>query len=107
MSVPTQVFVWNGKERRTIGDLMDAMGEVTTREEGTRFMAEYRLVNRHADENIGYLTGYFGQEEAAAKRELFDVAHPIFGRRSPSPKEALAAGQAAASESNDGRQEGE
>ena len=90
---------WNGKELATIGDLSDAMYVIyrlaspEREEEARRFMADYRAESEHAETNIGYLTGYYGAKDADAMRELFDVSHPIFGRKSPTPEEAFEAGK--------------
>lgn len=85
-------MIWKGQELKTIGNLCDAMKNIVSKEDATEFMRLYRLANKHADENVGYLTGYFSAEEADRMRELFDVSHPIFGRKSPTPEQALKAG---------------
>jgi hypothetical protein len=85
---------WKGKELKTVGDLMDAMGKFDDREEAEDFMRLYRADNEHADQNIGYLTGYFGREEMARLQDWCGVAHPIFGNAAPTPEEALEAGKA-------------
>ncbi len=93
------MFIWNDKELPTYGDVMRAMRDIHARndsEEAQQFMAAYRESNEHADPNVGYMTGYFGRQTAAEMRELFDVSHPIFGRESPTPEQALEAGKRAA-----------
>jgi len=42
--------------------------------------------------NIGYIAGYYNHEIADRAYELFDTEHPIFGRKWPSPEEALRLG---------------
>lgn len=87
-------FVWQGKELKTIGDLMDAMGAWKTAEEAQEFMRDFRAHTPHADENIGYLTGYFGRDDMMRLQEWSGAAHPIFGRSAPSPEEAFKKGVA-------------
>lgn len=75
-------FVWDGKELSTIGDLMDAMSAIfaaSDEAKAAEFMAEYRKVNTHADENVGYLTGYFSFADMPKVQKLFRANHPIFG----------------------------
>jgi hypothetical protein len=89
-------FTWKGQELGTIGQLFDAMLAVESDEEAAEFMAAYRASSPHADVNIGYLTGYCSPEEAERLRARFNVSHPIFGRKSPTPEQALEAGKRAA-----------
>jgi hypothetical protein len=88
-----QLFIWRDKSLDTIGDLMDAMGAIDSDDVAREFMQAYRAVSPHADENIGYLTGYYGATEAQEMRRRFDVSHPIFGRESPTQEQALEAGK--------------
>ena len=83
---------WRGQELKTIGEITDAMKKIKTKEEAAEFKAAYRLLSRHADSNLGYLTGYFGPKEADRLRELFEVSHPVFGNKNPTPAQALEAG---------------
>ena len=84
---------WIGKKLDTIGDLMKSgIDKCETKEEAKEFMKIYRAENKHADSNIGYLSGYYSREEMARIQEWFEVRHPIFGRIIPTPKEALEAG---------------
>jgi hypothetical protein len=88
---------WKGKELTTIGDLMrDGMEKCETPEEAQEFMKLYRSENQHADQNIGYLTGYYDPEKMLEMQKFFGVAHPIFGNSQPTNGEALAAGMLAA-----------
>lgn len=91
---------WDGRELDTIGDLSDVVLAITRagdRDAAQRFMAQYRAETPHADINIGYLSGYYDPQRMAEVQELFDVAHPVFGRRTDvSPEEAFEAGRRAA-----------
>jgi len=73
---------WHGKEIKTLGESCEAIGAITTREEAQEFLHLSRLENpKYADENIGYLFGYFGRDKWRRLSELFGVLHPIFGDR--------------------------
>jgi hypothetical protein len=85
---------WKGEELRTIGDLMNkGIDRCDTPEEAQEFMRLYRAENEHADENIGYLSGYYSPERAQQIREWFGVVHPIFGKSMPTVEEAINAGK--------------
>jgi hypothetical protein len=80
-------------EHMTIGQLLDAVCAVKTREEAHAFMAAYRAVSPHAGQNVGYIAGY--RDPATARRiwDWFECAHPVFGTHVPDTDEALAAGR--------------
>jgi len=84
--------VWNGKELITYGDIIEAMDSCKTKEQAQEFMAMMRKCGDHADENIGYMTGYFSSDRAKQMREWFGVKHPIFGDTDPTPEEAFKKG---------------
>lgn len=91
--IDIDIMMWKEKEIKTMGELAEAMKTVTTKEEGQEFMKLARAENpEHADHNIGYITGYFSHQDAERLRDLLDVSHPIFGKKSPTPEEALQAG---------------
>lgn len=92
----TQPHIWKNAEIKTIGDLIDAMCALASREEAQEFMRGYVAVNEHAYANVGYCTGYLGHEEGQRLREWCQAAHPIFGMGTPSPVEAIRAGMEAA-----------
>lgn len=86
-------MTWKGEELITIGDLMDkGIDRCDTPEEAQAFMRIYRAENEFADENIGYLSGYYGHNNMRRIQEWFGVAHPIFGNTVPTPDEAFNAG---------------
>jgi hypothetical protein len=93
-------WVWDGKEIRTLGELLDAAVSVTTREEAQEFLAAYKAVNEHAAANIGYILGYLNPEERGRLYKLFEeCSHPVFGSSfgrgdDPTAKEAFEAGLA-------------
>ena len=86
------MFTWNGKKNSTNGEIMNAIESIQTREDARAFLDTYRAVTPHADENVGYLSGYFDSEKAAAIRQLFGVKHPVFGDKTPTPEEAFQKG---------------
>lgn len=85
-------FIWNGKPMVTVGDISDAMSSISDKAEALAFREAYRATNEYADQNIGYLTGYYDRTEMQRLQELFDVGHPIFGRSNPTNEEVLTAG---------------
>ncbi|MFB5268106.1 hypothetical protein ACE41H_15165 [Paenibacillus enshidis] len=85
-------MIWKDKELVTVGDLMDSgINACETEEEAKQFMALYRAENLDADNNIGYISGYYSPEEAARIRQWFGVEHP-FIEPGMSPKEVFEAG---------------
>jgi hypothetical protein len=85
-------MLWKGKELRTVGDLMNAMGKLVDEREAQDFMRLYRAENEHADQNIGYLTGYFSREDTYRLQLWCGVAHPVFGKAIPTSEGAFAKG---------------
>ena len=85
---------WKGKELVTHGDIGEALCALSSAEEAQAFMAQYREESPHADENVGYLSGYYDIETMRRIQAWCDVEHPIFGRRVPTNEEAFAAGKA-------------
>jgi hypothetical protein len=85
---------YKGKEIKTIRDIMDIIDEVKTPEEAEEFMNAYRedVGKRVADSNIGYLSGYYPQEDMIRIQKLFGVQHPLFGDKVLSPQEAFELG---------------
>lgn len=88
--------IWKGKEVRTLGDLVDAIAALESREEAQEFIAGYRQVEQHADVNAGYVTGYLDRSDAERLREWMGTPHPVFGMKSPDAPTAFAAGLQAA-----------
>jgi len=85
---------WKGEELKTTGDLCyKGIDKCDTPEEAQEFMRLYRAENEHADENIGYISGYYDPENMRRIQEWFCVAHPIFGKSVPTPEEAFEAGK--------------
>jgi hypothetical protein len=90
---------WKGKELRTTRDLMNqGVDKCETREEAEEFMRLYRADCKYADENIGYLSGYYGYTDMARIQDWFGVEHPFFSKETPTPEEAFAAGERMARE---------
>ncbi len=96
-------MVWDGKALRTIGELLDAIMGLRDEQEGGRFMAEYRAVNIHAVQNVGYIIGYLGQPDRDRAYQMTRTVHPIFGGYEVSVEEVLSMGQRIGQELKDGR----
>jgi hypothetical protein len=79
-------------------------GKITTKEQAAALVNEevaaivmvYHLSEEEARkkllESIGYVTGYLSHDQADHVMELFDTAHPVFGREHPSAEEAYRLG---------------
>lgn len=77
------LMTWKGRELSTVGDLSDVVLRITAEDDGLaahEFMTEYRRVNTHADQNVGYLSGYYDPHTTKKVQRLFGVAHPVFGK---------------------------
>lgn len=101
-------MIWKGEDVARLGDLLTAItriAEIEDEDERTKerdeFVAIYRDYltvpeedkDRVLASNIGYLSGYSSPEQGAKIRAVFEMAHPIFGTKTPeSAAEALAAG---------------
>lgn len=72
-------MIWQGKEVKTIENAMDALGGIHTKEDAAEYLRLARLEGIHADENIGYLFGYFSRPRWKELSELFGILHPFFG----------------------------
>lgn len=84
---------WKDEDLVTVGDFMSkGIDHCDTPEEAQAFMALLRGVSAHANEDIGYLSGYYGRDDARRIREWFGVVHPVFGNHEPTFAEALLAG---------------
>jgi hypothetical protein len=92
--------MWRGVEIHTMGNLMDAITMIKTKEEADEFVVEYSKVNEHATTNIGYMLGYLGERERERVARLFtECSHPIFGHNfgrgsTPTTEAAFEAGLA-------------
>jgi hypothetical protein len=75
-------------------------------EEAQAIMEHYHISAEEAKArllgNIGYVTGYLSHAQADLVMELFDTAHPVFGRTHPSAEEAYRLGREYAERSKKG-----
>jgi len=72
-------MLWKGKEIKTIGDAMEALEGIHTKEDAAEYLQLARLEGEYADQNIGYLFGYFSRERLKELTGLFGIPHPVFG----------------------------
>lgn len=86
-------LVWKGEEIGAMGEVIDAVCACRSPEEAREFRDAYRAVNEHADENLGYMTGYLDAATARRFRDWLEVSHPIFGAGTLSSQEAFTAGR--------------
>lgn len=87
-------MLWKGSNVVTNGDLISAIGKIVTLEEAQEFLTLAMAENPHAKANIGYLAGYFDNEQKHRIFDLFGVEHPIFGKLDPTFSQAMASGVA-------------
>lgn len=78
---------WKGKEIETFGDLADAVLGIVkdgTEDDAKEFMQLYRAEEpEFADENVGYLAGYYEAADAQKIWAWFGTRHPVFGTTYP------------------------
>lgn len=89
--------LWQGKHLMTYGEVIQACIDCTTREEAQHLKAILleQYDERVLNENIGYMTGYYGEEVAGRIRDWFEVEHPLSGNipiGTISERDALTAG---------------
>lgn len=70
------------------GPVFTAIDTLETEEDITRFHEDYRVYMKRegydaqtADDNIGYILGYYGEETKKLWYGILEVSHPIFGER--------------------------
>ena len=90
-------LIWKEREIKTLGGIGKAIeGILKSKDpqvEADAFMKLYRADTPHADENIGYISGYYDSDKMRRIQELFCVVHPVFGNKVPTPKEAFEMGK--------------
>ena len=83
---------------------LDEMARVTTQEAANRCLDEYirelvatglkwRRAKKIAKNNIGYYSGYCGEDQARLIWRLYRTKHPIFNHRWPQATEAFYLGK--------------
>lgn len=72
-------MLWKGKEIKTIEDAMNALRDIHTKEDAQEYLRLARLDGPYADQNIGYLFGYFSRPRWQELSNLFGILHPVFG----------------------------
>lgn len=93
------------------GEMYDPAMKITDPEKANEYFeacVEYAMRFGHSREtaeatqrsNIGYWAGYYDSETADRVYRLFGAAHPVFGRTTPTPEEAVEAGRRLAQKSN-------
>lgn len=86
------MFLWRGQSLVSVGDIINAVTAIQSREEAQEFMRDYGAHTAYAKENIGYMAGYMSHDQAQRIYDWFECAHPIFGTKVPTFEEALEAG---------------
>ena len=83
-------MIWKRKELVTVGDIIEAVEAIRSRKDAHKFMKLFRIETPHADDNIGYISGYCKNPKRIL--DWFQVSHPIFGKTLPTAREAFLAG---------------
>lgn len=99
-------FEWYGEPADTMREIISIVLDIARREnemEAAEFLDDYgTFIERQsgsedgrdvARSNIGYMMGYYGDEDRKVVYDLFECAHPIFGRTTPTSEEAFEAGK--------------
>lgn len=94
---------WNGKEIKTMGDVIDAALSAIDEDRASEFKALY-IADAEKDRpgegeaivnsNLGYMSGYLSPEMGAKVLRAFSTTHPIFGSERPTAQEAFQKGLA-------------
>lgn len=67
------MLIWEGREVNTVGDLFDNAVQAMDYGKAQEFLAAYRAVNEHADDNLGHIFGYASSEDL--RKRLHDAYH--------------------------------
>jgi hypothetical protein len=92
---------YKGKDLDTYTKIIDYALSLPADEQEI-FVKAYASTGPYALQNVGYFSGYYGSDMMAKIQEIFKTAHPIFGRTSPTPEEAINIGKAMAKGSPSG-----
>lgn len=84
-------FEWKNKTYETYDKIIDAALELQG-EEQQAFVKAYCDTGAYARQNMGYFSGYYGNEKRLEILRVFETAHPIFGTSAVTPEEAFALG---------------
>jgi hypothetical protein len=74
----SDLYVWKGKEFRTIGDIVTEIGN-TSPEEAKALCDDYCSKYIHGRHNLGYFSGYCSDALAKKIFAAIGTTHPIFG----------------------------
>lgn len=104
----SEPFVWDGRELSTMEDVYKEalrIAELDAPLMAAEFIDDYgtyiersnpddEVDGRHiAMQNLGYFAGYYDAKDRIKLYEVFDIAHPIFGTKEPTPEEAFDMGK--------------
>jgi hypothetical protein len=97
------------KDTLTYGEALKPAMEIKNKGEARQYLYDYAtFIQKYLDKepdtqgrtaiqiakiNIGYFAGYYDNETNKRVQELFETVHPIFGKTTPAPEEALLAGE--------------
>lgn len=74
-------MMWDNRQLQSPADYVAALEQLRTREQADAFKRAYLAAGHPAmEDNLGYLTGYMGREDARRVCDLLAIEHPIFGK---------------------------
>ena len=96
-----------GKSKLTYGESLTPAMSITDQEDAEQYLRDYiafiekAVVLKDEDDsaeniaksNLGYFAGYYDSETQERVNRIFRTQHPIFGKDTPTPEEALQAGK--------------
>jgi len=82
---------WKGKKLEKTTEIID-FGLSLKGKEQDEFVTAVANQGPYALQNIGYFSGYYSKEKAKEICQVFKTAHPIFGNRDVTSKEAFEMG---------------
>lgn len=86
-------MIWKNKFLDTYADFLQAVVDVKSPEEAKDFLENCKLENPNVDEMVGWMIGDVDKEVGQRIIDWFDVGHPVFGKKYPTPEEAYTAGR--------------
>lgn len=89
-----EVYIYNGKEFSGLKEIIDHGLEMFKSKDQFRdYLTWVKNLGPYALQNIGYMSGYYKEDTMLKIQEIFETAHPVFGRTVPTSEEALTMGE--------------
>ena len=92
MPTKEKPFTWKGKTFEGYEEIINTALKLKD-EEQAQFVEAFCARGPYARQNIGYMAGYYDHKTAARIYQVFQTAHPFFGTKHPTGKEAFEMGR--------------